>query len=63
MPLSGKEIVRLLQSDGWELVRVNGSHHVLCRGKKTIVIPVHGNKSLGKGLEYKILKQTGLIKR
>lgn len=31
-------------------------------GKKTVSVPIHGNKSLGKGLENKLLKQTGLEK-
>ena len=62
MPLSGKDLLRLLQRDGWKLVRVNGSHHILAKGDKTVTVPVHGNKSLGKGLERKILKQTGVQK-
>ena len=62
MPLSGKDVVRLLKSQGWELVRINGSHHILIKGDKTVVVPVHGNESLGKGLESKILKQAGIKK-
>jgi predicted RNA binding protein YcfA (HicA-like mRNA interferase family) len=49
---------KLLQ-DGWELVRVNGSHHVLQKGNKTEVVPIHG-KDVPKGLLEKILKRTGL---
>jgi len=62
MPLSGKEVVRRLLKDGWKLDRIKGSHHVLVKETVTIVVPVHGNKSLGKGLEGKILKVTGLKK-
>ena len=60
MPLSGKEIVRLLKSQGWELVRINGSHHIMAKGEKMVTVPIHGNRSLGKGLEQKILKLSGL---
>jgi len=56
MPLSGKEIVRLLKQQGWEVIRINGSHHILVKGDRTATVPVHGNQSLGKGLEHKILK-------
>lgn len=63
MPLSGKELVRLLITDGWELVRINGSHHILVKGTKRISVPVHGNHSLGRGLEQKLLKQTGVKKQ
>jgi predicted RNA binding protein YcfA (HicA-like mRNA interferase family) len=62
MPLSGKELVKLLKANGWFLVRITGSHHILIKGSKRVTVPVHGNKSLGKGLEQKILKQTGLKK-
>jgi len=62
MPLSGKDIVRLLQKQGWDLIRINGSHHILCKKDQTVVVPVHGNQSLGKGLEQKILKKTRLKK-
>ena len=62
MPLSGKQIIKLLFKEGWQLDRVNGSHHILIKGSKSVTVPVHGNKSLGKGLESKILKQTGLKK-
>ena len=62
MPLSGKELIKQLKKQGWTLDRVNGSHHILIKGSKTVTIPVHGNRSLGKGLESKLLKQTGLKK-
>jgi predicted RNA binding protein YcfA (HicA-like mRNA interferase family) len=60
MPLSGKEIVALLRTAGWDLVRVKGSHHILKKGRLTISVPVHGNQALGRGLERKILKEAGL---
>lgn len=63
MPLSGKELVKLLKKQGWKLDRINGSHHILVKGNKTATVPVHGSKSLGKGLEAKILKQTGVTKK
>jgi len=62
MPLSGKQLVKLLQENGWSLARINGSHHILVKGDRSVTVPVHGNHSLGKGLEQKILKQTGLKK-
>ena len=62
MPLSGKQLVRLLEENGWVLVRINGSHHTLVKGQASVTIPVHGNHSLGKGLEFKILKKAGLKK-
>jgi predicted RNA binding protein YcfA (HicA-like mRNA interferase family) len=59
MPLSGKELLRLLLRNGWTVDRVSGSHHTLVKDKKTIVVPGHA-KELGKGLESKLLKEAGL---
>ena len=63
MPLSGKIFLKLLKQHGWKLSRINGSHHIMEKGKQTISIPIHGNISLGKGLEKKLLKLTGVKKR
>ena len=57
MPMTPKEMVRLLKKNG------SGSHLKLINhetGKRTVV-PVHG-KDLKKGLEKAILKQAGLSK-
>ena len=56
MPISGKEMVKKYLKAGWILVRVSGSHHQMEKNGRTIPIPVHGNNSLGKGLEQKLLK-------
>jgi predicted RNA binding protein YcfA (HicA-like mRNA interferase family) len=29
--LSGKELARLLESQGWSLKRINGSHHIYAK--------------------------------
>ena len=57
--LKDKDLLKALQKDGWQLVRVNGSHHILQKGQKTETIPVHG-KDVPKGLLSAILKRTGL---
>ncbi|MBE8221950.1 MAG: type II toxin-antitoxin system HicA family toxin [Bdellovibrionales bacterium] len=63
MPLSGKELIKLLKKMGWKLDRVSGSHFVMVKARKTVIVPVHANRSLGKGLETKLLKQTGVKKK
>ncbi|MDE6579026.1 MAG: type II toxin-antitoxin system HicA family toxin [Ruminiclostridium sp.] len=57
--MKDKDLLKALQKDGWKLVRVNGSHHILQKGQKTETIPVHG-KDVPKGLLSVILKRTGL---
>ena len=57
--MKDKELLSLLQKNGWQLDRINGSHHILIKDNKTISLPVHG-KDMKKGLETAILKQAGL---
>ena len=58
--MTGKELIRLLQQQGWVLDRIQGSHHILVREDKTLSVPVHGNSDLKKGTLNAIMKQGGL---
>jgi predicted RNA binding protein YcfA (HicA-like mRNA interferase family) len=61
MPMSSREMIKLLQKNGFEIVSQNGSHVKMrnqVTGRQTIV-PYHSS-SLKKGLEQAILKQAGL---
>ena len=60
MPVSGREFCRLLKKDGWEFRRIRGSHHIYAKDEETIAVPVHGNKSLKKGILYGLAKDAGL---
>lgn len=59
MTMKDKELLKLLQDNGWELTRIKGSHHILKKDGKSEVIPIHG-KDVPNGLLNKILKRTGL---
>ena len=54
-----RDLIKVLRENGWKLERVRGSHHVMKKGEKTEIVPVHG-KDVPKGLLQKILKRTGL---
>lgn len=54
-----KDLLKLLKKNGWTVVRINGSHHVLQKDGKTIVVPIHG-KDVPTGLLNTILKEAGL---
>ncbi|MCW5618247.1 MAG: type II toxin-antitoxin system HicA family toxin [Nitrosomonas sp.] len=58
--MNGKQIIKKLESEGWQLKRVSGSHHIMGKDGKIVPIPVHGSTDLGKGLIAKIEKQTGV---
>jgi predicted RNA binding protein YcfA (HicA-like mRNA interferase family) len=38
--LSGKEFARLLESNGWSLQRINGSHHIYAKAASPVRISV-----------------------
>ncbi|MGC1307444.1 MAG: type II toxin-antitoxin system HicA family toxin [Phormidesmis sp.] len=60
--ISGKQFAKLLKKRGWQLVRIQGSHHIYCRlGDSTrISVPIHGNKDIKVGLLRYLLKQSGI---
>jgi len=58
--VSGKQLIKLLQEKGWLVDRIEGSHHILVKDSKTLSVPVHGSKDLGKGLLHALMRQGGL---
>ena len=61
MPMTPKEMVKLLKKNGFEVVSQNGSHVKLkiSENGRTVIVPYH-SKDLKKGLEQGLLKQAGL---
>ncbi|MHC9540667.1 MAG: type II toxin-antitoxin system HicA family toxin [Vulcanimicrobiota bacterium] len=55
--MTGKQMKKKYEDNGWELDRINGSHHIMKKGEHTESIPIHGNKELKKGTESKLLKR------
>jgi len=64
--LKTKEIIKLIEADGWFEVRQKGSHrqykHAVKKG--LVTIPVHRlSNDLSPGLEKSILKQAQIDKK
>lgn len=59
------ELIRLLEEDGWRLVRTKGSHRQFKNPSKPGTVTVAGKPSLDipPGTLNAILKQAGLKKR
>lgn len=57
--MKDKDLLKLLKKNGWIIARINGSHHVLQKNGKTIVVPIHGN-DVPIGLLNNIFKEAGL---
>ena len=58
-----KEIIKLIENDGWMFVRQKGSHKIYKHPEKEgiVVVPDHGvNKDVAKGTENSILKQADM---
>lgn len=58
--VSGRDMVRFLESEGFSLVRVRGSHHFFARDELRTSVPVHGNRDLKTGTLRSILRDIGM---
>lgn len=60
--LKARDIIRVLQHDGWYEVEARGGHrafeHPYKRGKVTV--PIHGGKDVPRWVLERVLKQAGL---
>lgn len=61
-PVSGKRLARILESRGWFLARVSGSHHIYRdpAGLVTVSVPVHSNQNLAVGTQRAIMRAAGV---
>ena len=53
-------MLRFLERQGFELRRVNGSHHLMRKEDVQTVVPVHGNQNLKIGTLRGILRDIDL---
>ena len=54
--VTGQQMVRFLQREGFQLLRVRGSHHFLSKEPLRTSVPVHGNRELKVGTMRGILR-------
>ena len=57
--MSGKDLVKKLMKDGWELDRVRGSHHIMRKNGICLSVPVHRNEDLKPGILNDLNKKAG----
>lgn len=59
--MTGKHLITILTSIGFEVQRIKGSHHFIRHPDgRTTVVPIHGNETIGAGLLAKILRDCEL---
>ncbi|MDD9989101.1 MAG: type II toxin-antitoxin system HicA family toxin [Spirochaetaceae bacterium] len=56
--VSGKRFCSILESRGWQLRRVHGSHHIYTKAGAPVrvSVPVHGNRALKVGLQRHLMR-------
>lgn len=61
--LKYRDVIKMIEADGWYWVRTNGSHQIYHHPTKQniVVVPMHNlGKDVKPGLAHGILKQAGL---
>ena len=57
---SVKDVVTMLQENGFVLKSQRGSHMKFEKDGKVVIVPNHNSKGVEKGTYYSILRQAGL---
>jgi predicted RNA binding protein YcfA (HicA-like mRNA interferase family) len=57
-----RDVIKLIEQDGWYLVRTTGSHRHYKHLSKpgTVTVPGHPGKDMPEGTRNSVLKQAGL---
>lgn len=60
--LKGREVISILQSAGFTVVRTNGSHSIMQKDGHdgTVSVPVHAGKDVKRGTLKGIIRSSGL---
>lgn len=58
--LSGKDVRRAFQNDGWELVRQRGSHMILVKEESISTLSVPDHKEVARGTLRSLIRAAGL---
>lgn len=59
--MKSSQFIRLAKRKGWKFLRQGkGSHEIYEKDGVQVIIPNHGSKELGKGLEHKLRKEMQL---
>jgi predicted RNA binding protein YcfA (HicA-like mRNA interferase family) len=60
-PIDAEQLIKILQLQGFKVIRQKGSHVILINDEKTrTVIPLHPGKDLKPGLTRVILTEAGI---
>lgn len=58
---SSRDVIKILEADGWYVIRIHGSHHVFKNDTKPgLVVVKHPDKDIPAGTLKSISKQAGI---
>jgi predicted RNA binding protein YcfA (HicA-like mRNA interferase family) len=61
VPISSRKVIRMLEADGWKLVRITGSHHHFRHPDKPGLVTVaHPQKDVKIGTLRSLERRSGL---
>ena len=58
--MSGREVVRIFESLGWEAVRQAGSHIIMTKDEELITLSVPAHREVAKGTLRSLIRAAGL---
>ncbi len=58
--LSGREVVRVFESLGWQVARQSGSHIVMVKEGETATLSVPDHREVAKGTLRSLIRAAGL---
>jgi predicted RNA binding protein YcfA (HicA-like mRNA interferase family) len=58
--LSGKEVVRAFEKDGWSMVRQRGSHMILVKEGYMATLSVPDHREVARGTRRSLIRASGM---
>lgn len=58
--MSGREVVRVFESLGWEVVRQTGSHIIMIKDEELATLSVPDHREVAKGTLRSLIRTAGL---
>lgn len=60
--VSGKQLLKVLEGEGWYVKRIRGSHHILRHPTipDALPVPIHGNRPIKRGTLGNVLRTAGI---
>ncbi|KAM3096496.1 type II toxin-antitoxin system HicA family toxin [Phormidesmis sp. 146-12] len=58
--MSGREVVRVFEAFGWEVVRQSGSHIIMTKDEEPVTLSVPDHREVAKGTLRSLIRAAGL---